>query len=153
MIPHRSLILSFPRRKLLQMDLAKKSYNISTIFLVVLNDLLAKRLSRSVFRAENFGGKKLSFQNEWHWAATMLERVLFVIFVILGAATALLFAGRWKETTLKMPFYPACAQPQNQNIKKLNKVELTINRTPAMIEPRPRLQQQQHVVTHGLSFI
>jgi len=33
-------------------------------------------------------------QNEWHWAATMLERVLFVIFVILGAATALLFAGR-----------------------------------------------------------
>ena len=36
----------------------------------------------------------LSFQNEWHWAATMLERVLFVIFVILGAATALLFAGR-----------------------------------------------------------
>jgi hypothetical protein len=33
-------------------------------------------------------------KNEWHWAAAMLERALFVVFVILGAATALLFVGK-----------------------------------------------------------
>ena len=88
MIPHRSLILSYLKRKLLQMDLAKKSYNISTIFLVVLNDLLGKRLSRSVSTFFEFMAWEKNFDYLFRTNGTGQQRCLseyfssFLLFLV-----------------------------------------------------------------------